>query len=166
MACKICQEKPVWKFTNQTQLCEKCFTDYFEKKVKRTIGRYHLPIGKISSSGLKARVVNRIIQDLPERKGKIGLESLNDISDAILYEMMYGKKDKLKTLLPNNKPLYFLSDREIEIYAKIKGIKGKLESRESKNKKLKQIDDFLKIIERKNPDIRHNVVKALLNYHL
>ena len=162
MPCKICKSKPVWKFTNKSQLCSKCFLEYFEKKVKNTIRKYQMPIGKVKGSSLKVRVINRITKELPERKGKISDENLDCISAEILYTMMYEDKEKLKNLLPKNQPLYFLSDKEILLYAGIKKINGKVEK--IKNKKLKEIDSFIKTIEEKNPDIRHNIVNALLSY--
>ena len=165
MVCKNCKKKPVWKFTNQTQLCASCFVKYFNKKVKGTIRKYKMPIQKIKKKSLKANVINKIIMELPNRKGKLIEESLNDISNAILYIMMYDNKDKLRKLLPCNQPLYFLSDKEILLYAKLKRIKGKISNEKAKIGKLKQIDDFLVSLEKKNADIRLNVVNAMLkNY--
>lgn len=122
-----------------------------------------MPIQKINSSQLKAKIINSIIKELPERKGKISVESLDDISSTILYIVMYGKQEKLSGFLPKNQPLYFLSDKEILLYAKIKKISGKLEIPKGK---LKEIDNFIKTIEEKNPDIRHNIVNALLGYRV
>jgi hypothetical protein len=53
-----------------------------------------------------------------------------------------------------------LSDKEILLYAKIKGIKGKL----VENREMKKIDAFIKKIEERNPDIRKNVVNASGNF--
>lgn len=159
MTCKLCQEKPVWKFTNQRQLCSLCFVKYFEKKVKATIRKYSMPI-HFKEKSLKTKVINLITKNLPERKGKIQEQSLDDISSNILYIMMHDAAEKLKKLLPKNQPLYFLSNKEILLYAKIKKIKGKII--EKKDKRLKDINNFIKKIEQKNPDIRHNIVKALL----
>ena len=186
MACKLCQEKPVWKFTNQQQLCSKCFVKYFENKIKKTIRKYNMPINTINKNNLKAKfcdaknknnlkakfcdaknknnlkakVINSILKEIPKRKGKVREDSLDDISISILYIVMYGNIDNLKKIIPKNQPLYFLSEKEILLYAKIKKIKGKLE--ENKNKRAKEISNFIKIIEQKNPDIRQNVVGALL----
>jgi len=159
MPCKLCKKNPVWKFTNQQQLCASCFVKYFESKVKKTIRKYKMPTSKIKGNSLKANIINDIIQGLPERKGKISEESLDNISSYILYIVMYGNTDDLKKFVPKNQPLYFLSDKEILLYAKIKKIKGKIEKKKSKDK---EIDDFVKHIEQKNPDIRQNVVNAML----
>jgi len=212
MSCKFCNVKPVWKFTNQQQLCEKCFVEYFEKKVRSTIRKYKMPINPVNGNSLNAKVINSIIKNLPERKGKISEENLDAISLAVLNEMINGKAENLASLHPKNQPLYFLSDKEIELYAKIKktrlnsnsflgcqenlrfsgtenckknsraiflcsemrahpegcfkqasisdikGIKGEIKEATGKKKK---INDFIKKIEQKNPDIRHNIIKAL-----
>ena len=159
MTCKLCQKNPVWKFTNKQELCETCFVRYFESKVKKTIRKYNMPINKIKGNNLKASIINNIMQGLPERKGKMSLDNLDDISNSIMYIMMRRDKKELKKLFPSSQPLYFLSDKEILLYAKIKRIKGKIEKRKGKEK---EIDDFIKHIEQKNPDIRQNIVNAVL----
>ena len=158
MPCKLCKKQAVWKFTNQQQLCESCFVNYFESKVKKTIRKHGMPINALSKNNLKAKVINNIIKNLPERKGKLSEENLDHVSTGILYIMMHGNAEKLKTLLPKNQPLYFLSDKEVLLYAKLKGIKGKL----GKNRKLAEINDFIAVIEQKSPDLRQNVVNAVL----
>lgn len=160
MSCKNCNINPIWKFTNKQQLCEKCFAEYFERKVKSTIRKYNMPIQAVKGNSVKAKVINSILKNLPERKGKISEENLDDISLAILNEVMHGKSENLKKFLPKNQLLYFISYKEIEIYAKIKKIKGTIKEATGKKKKL---NDFIKRIEEKNPDIRHNVVLALIN---
>lgn len=157
MKCQ-CKTKPVWRFTNQRQLCASCFVKYFEKKLKSIIRKYKMPISKIKNNNLKIKIINRIIENLPERRGRLSWESLDDISNNVVYEMMYGRGN-IKRLMPKNQPLYFLSDKEILLYAKLAGIKGKIEERRGR---VREIDNFIMEIEKKNPDIRHNVVKALI----
>ncbi len=150
--------KTVWKFTNKRELTAHEFVDYFERKVRGTIRKYNLPINPVSGNSLNAKVINSIIKNLPKRKGKISEENLDDISLAVLNEMISGKAENLSKFLPVNQPLYFLSDKEVELYAKIKGIKGKIKKSKEKEEK---INNFIKKIEQKNPDIRHNIIKAL-----
>lgn len=107
---------------------------------------------------LKARVINNIIKSLPQKRGKLSDDSLTDISNNVLDIIMHKNESELKKWLPYNQPLYFLSDKEILLYAKIKKIKGKIK----KNKKLEEINNFIEKIEKKNPDIRHNIINALL----
>lgn len=122
-----------------------------------------MPINKINKKDLKANVINYITKTLPERKGSLSLDSLNDISSKILYSMMYGNSEELKNFFPKNQPFYFLSDKEIGLYSKIKKIKGKIKEAKEKNKdKLKGINNFVQEIEKKNPDIRHNIMVALI----
>ncbi len=162
-------KKIVWKFTNKTELTAQEFMHYFEKKVKATIRKYQMPIQEIrqgnkkqdNKNNLNASVINSIIKNIHLRKGNLSSESLTDISNKILYAMMYQNSRNLKKLLPKNQPLYFLSDKEIQLYAELKKIKGK--PKESRiNKKLNEISKFIETIEQKNPDIRLNIVKALL----
>lgn len=125
-----------------------------------------MPIGIIKKNNLKAKVINNILKKLPKRKGKISEDSLDDVSTDILYIMMHDNVEKLKALFSKNQPLYFLSEKEILLYAKLKKIKGKIKREKfqikPKNKKLKEINNFIEKIEQKNPDIRHNIVRALI----
>jgi hypothetical protein len=161
MTCKICQTSPVWKFTNKQQLCSGCFVRYFEKKVLYTIRKYQMPISIIKKTDLNSKIINNIIKNLPKRTGKLSSENLDDISLGILNEMMNRDSKNLNRFLPKNQPLYFLSDKEIELYAKIKKISGKTKKLAAKEKK---INDFIIKIEQKNPDIRQNIVNALTSY--
>lgn len=147
--------KIVWKFTNKLELTEHQFVDYFGRKVKSTIRKYNMPIGLVKNKGIKAEIINGIIKNLPKRAGIVKDDNLDEISVSILYEAMHrGDLDKF---LPRNQPLYFLSDKEIMLYAKIKKIKGKIPGNKDK-----KIENFIKEIEKKNPDIRHNIVNAVL----
>ena len=163
MACRFCRTKSVWKFTNQQQLCASCFARYFESKVKKIIRKYQMPISILKKKSLKAEIINIIIKDLPERKGRLSDENLNDISNKILENIIFSNMSSLKNylpkFLPKNQPLYFLSDEEILLYARIKKIRGKINE---PKKRLVDINNFIKKIEEKNPDIRHNIVDALL----
>lgn len=159
MVCRLCEKNPVWKFTNQRQLCDVCFVQYFERKVKATIRKHNMPIGAVKGRGLKEKILSKIMKNLPERKGKISTENLDDISLGILNAMMHGDSKKLWRFLPKNQPLYFLSDKEILLYGRINKIKGTMDSRTGK---LEEIKNFIKKIEQTNPDIGHNITMALL----
>ncbi len=156
-------KKIVWEFTNKRKLTPAEFIIYFEKKVKSTIRKYNMPIHEIKKQGkktLKRKIINSIVKKLPYRKGKLSDENLNQISDKIFYIMMYGNsKKELKKLLPKNQPLYFLSNKEILLYSRLKNIKGIIKK---PPKKIRDIDNFIKIIEKTNQDIRQNIVKALI----
>ena len=151
--------KPVWQFTNQRKLTKQEFIRYFEKKVKSTIRKYGMPINLIKSNNLKAKVINNIVKELPIKKGKLTSDNLNDVSVGILYIMIYGNEKELEKLKPKNQPLYFLSNKEILLYAKLVGINGELVEKKGK---MKGIDAFIIKLEEKNQDIRLNIVNGLL----
>jgi hypothetical protein len=162
MPCKFCKTKPVWTFTNKQQLCKSCFARYFEHKVKSTIRKYEMPIQTTKKDSLNSKILSKILLGLRERKGKISDENLNSLSVSILHEVIYGDSKNLKKYLPKNQPLYFLSDKEIELYAKIKGINGKTVKEKGEREK---INKFIQKIEEKNPDIRHNIVDSVIRLY-
>lgn len=151
----------VWKFTNQRELDKGQFIDYVERKVFRTIRKYDmLPNDKIirmvKTNSLNYNILKKII----ETKFKV-----EDSNESNMYEdnLSQAAEDIFKNLLegrymgpdPNKRPLYFLSDKELELYAKLKGIKGE---KRKQNKKIQELfEKFLK----KNQDLELNIVKAL-----
>jgi len=159
----------VHEFTNKVKLCRECFIDYFERKIFRTIRKYQM--GMLNIAGDKKDARYKIIKIIsgkikisrsPKAKAMTGIKNLNDFSAEIISGVMNQRFD-IKDFLPKAKnkefPLYFMPDKEILLYAKLKRIKGKIENPKGKSK---QIDDFLVSLEKKNPDIRLNVVNALL----
>lgn len=154
----------VWQFTNQRKLNEKEFTDYFERKIFRTIRKYKmLPKNRIvllkKSEDLNSLVLKKVI----EKKFKVGFSSrpnfnsdnLSSCAERILKNVIEGNFIGPKPKEEISYPLYFLSDKEIELYAKIKNIGGK---KRKPNKKIRElIDKFAE----KNPDIEINIVNAL-----
>jgi hypothetical protein len=160
MTCSKCKTRPVWKFTNQTQLCKKCFEDYFERKVWKTI-RTHglLPKNKIflikKSEDLNTKVLINVIKEKFNidfsNKPNINNNNLSSESEIIFSNLLKGnfKKSKL-----SSSPLSQLSDEEIELYAKLKNIHGK------KRIKNTQVQQLFSKFKSKNPDLEHNVVRA------
>ena len=161
MVCKNCKIRPVWKFTNQTQLCRNCFIDYFERKVFRTIRKDKMLFkGKIirlkKDSTLNAQVLKFVLEKkfpvIFGGKPNFSFDNLSQAAEEIFSNILKGKFEGPK---PNNKPLYFLSDKEVELYAKLKGIKGKT------RKHNKEIQQLFGRFTAKNPDLEHNIVNAL-----
>jgi len=154
----------VWEFTNQRKLTKSGFIDYFERKVFRTIRKYNmLPKNKIIKLKKDLTLNTQILKSILEKKFKVKFveqpnfssKNLSQIAEEIFSNIL---KAKFKGLTPTAKPfmpLYFLFDKEVELYAKLKGIKGK---KRKQNKKVQQL--FEKFIE-KNPDLEHNIVNAL-----
>ncbi|MCK5321316.1 hypothetical protein KAJ38_01945 [Candidatus Pacearchaeota archaeon] len=150
----------VWQFTNQRKLSKKEFIDYFERKIFRTIRKHSiLPKDKIitlkSSSSLNTNILKTVLEKKFQvkftSKPKLLSDNLSQLSEDIFKNILQGKFNGPKI---NNKPLYLLSDKEVELYAKLKNIKG---SKRKKNEKIQNLfEKFLK----KNQDLELNIVKA------
>ena len=156
--------KTVWTFTNQRELDKNEFINYVERKVFRTIRKYEmLPKNKViilkNDRTLNFEILKSIIQTKFEVKESSKPNFLNDnLSEAaedIFENLLNGNFTGPE---PKNRPLYFLSDKELELYAKLKGIKG---NRRKQNPKIQNLfNKFLK----KNQDLELNVVKALSQF--
>ena len=154
----------MWEFTNQRKLTKKEFIVYFEKKVFRTIRKYEmLPANKIFRMGkprdLNSKILAKILGSKfkVEFSGKLNCssENLSGIAEDVFGNILDGK---FKGVKPKDKliyPLYFHSDAEIRLYAKLVGLKGPI------NKRNKRIQELFGKFMDKNPDLELNVVKAL-----
>jgi len=166
------KETTVWQFTNQKRLTKSEFINYFERKVFRTIRKFEmLPKNKIfklkmpqnSNKGgtpSGADLNTTILKHILEKKFKVDFSSSPNISsdnlsqaaESIFKNLLNGKMSGPK---PDDKPLYYLSDKEVELYAKLKNIKGK---KRIEDKKIQLLFNKFK---KKNQDLELNVVKAL-----
>ncbi len=162
MACTNCNKKPIWEFTNKTKLCKNCFTDYFERKIFRTIRKYRLlPKSRIIKIKKSADINTKVLVNVLQKKFKIEFSKNPDISpknlsesaEDIFLNLLKGRF-KSKTFDKKSQPLLFLSDKEIEVYAKINNIKGKSRT---KNKKAALLFEKFTL---KNPDLEHNILNA------
>jgi len=156
-------ENFVWEFTNQRKLTKKEFINYIERKVFRTIRKFDgLPKDKIflmkENDNLNTTVLKYILEKKFEvrlvKTGKINVlnDNLSDVAEKIIRKSLKG--DFIFDILKNKKPLYYVSDIELELYAKLVGIKGEKKKRDEKIQKL--FEKFFK----KNPDLELNVLKA------
>jgi len=153
--------KTVWTFTNQKELNKSQFIDYFERKVFRTIRKYDmLPKNKIitlmKSDGLNTQVLEKIIEKKFKvnwgTKPNISTDNLSQIAEDTFKTILKGN---FKKQITKNAPLAQLSDREVELYAKLTKTKG---TKRKQDKKIQNLfDKFLK----KNQDLELNVVKAI-----
>ncbi|MFA5060767.1 MAG: hypothetical protein WC494_00425 [Candidatus Pacearchaeota archaeon] len=157
-------EKKVWKFTNQRELNKKEFINYFERKIFRTIRKYGmLPKDRIillkKSDNLNYLVLKRVLGGKFKvkfsNKPNFSSENLSECAERIFINILKGKFTGPKPKDKISRPLYFLSDKEIELYAKIKNIYGG--KRKSNRKIGKLIDKFSE----KNQDIEINIVNAM-----
>jgi len=153
--------KTVWIFTNQRELNKSQFIEYFERKVFRTIRKHRmLPKDKIitlkKDSSLNTIILKKVIEKKFEvdwaTKPNLSTDNLSQIAEDIFKEILKGN---FKKQTPKNAPLAQLSDKEIELYAKLTSTKG---TKRKQDKKIQSLfDKFLE----KNQDLELNVVKAI-----
>jgi hypothetical protein len=153
--------KTVWKFTNQKELNKSQFIDYIERKVFRTIRKHQmLPKNKIinlkKSQDLNTAVLKKILEKKFTvkfcTKPNISSDNLSQSAEEIFENILKGKFTGPQ---PDNRPLYYLSDKEIELYAKLENIKG---AKRKTNKKIQNLfEKFLK----KNKDLELNIIKGI-----
>ena len=153
--------KTVWTFTNQRELNKSQFLDYVERKIFRTIRKYQiLPKNKIiildKSKNLNAVVLKKILktkfQVKQSTKPNLSSDNLSQIAENIFKNILEGKFHY--PLPPTSYPLIYLSDKEIELYAKLKNIKG------TKRKQDKKIQALFNKFLKKNQDLELNIIKA------
>jgi hypothetical protein len=152
--------KTVWTFTNKRELDKNQFIDYVERKVFRTIRKHQiLPQDKViilkKANTLNAQILKQILQTKFQvkhsTKPNISTDNLSQAAEDIFKKITKGNfKNKPKT----NAPLIQLSDKEIELYAKLKNIKGE------KRKQDKTIQALFNKFLSKNQDLEINIIKA------
>jgi hypothetical protein len=159
MTCKKCRIKPVWKFTNQTQLCKQCFEDYIERKVFRTIRKFSMLSGREIKLKKESSLNHNVLKKIFEKKfsvmrgNEFSSENLSQVAEDVFGNVLNGKFTNISALNPK-KPLYDVSDAELELYAKLKLIKGK---KRVQDKKLREFFEKFMV---KNPDLEINIVNA------
>jgi len=154
----------VWQFTNQRKLSKKEFIDYIERKVFRTIRKYNMLPGskKIAlkkSGGLYTVILKKILETKFEvtfsTKPNFPIMNLSRAAEETFQNILKGK---FTGPMPEDKPfapLYFLSDKELGLYAKLKSISGE------KRKKNLRVQSLFEKFLHKNQDLEINIVKAL-----
>ncbi len=156
------EKRHVWEFTNQKKLTKKEFLTYFEKKVFKTIRKNEIfPKDKVfrikKGEDINTAILKKILETKFEVKEStrpnISSENSSDIAEKTFEEILKGKFKKGKG--KNNRPLYFHSDKEIKLYAKLTNTKGEEKKR---NKKIQDL--FRKFID-KNQDLELNILKAV-----
>ena len=152
--------RTVWTFTNKKELNKTQFIDYMQRKVFRTIRKNQmLPKNKIitlkKDDTLNTFVLRQILETKFEvkysTKPNISSDNLSQSAEDIFKEIIKGNfKIKPKT----NAPLIQLSDKEIELYAKLQNIKGE------KRKEEKKVQTLFNKFFKKNQDLELNILKA------
>jgi len=155
--------KHVWEFTNQRKLTASEFVDYFERKIFRTIRKYSmLPKNKIITLKKSNSLNTNVLKEILEKKFKVRFstspnfssDNLSAVAEGIFKDVIKGKFEKVTPDIGLKKPLYFLSDKEVGLYAELKRIKG------VKRKVNKKIRKFFEKFLDKNQDLEINIVKA------
>ena len=155
----------VWKFTNGRELSKSEFINYFERKAFRTIRKFQmLPEDKTftlkKSNDLNTTVLKQIletkfqVEQVPttdHRPSTTDSSNLSQIAENTFQNIIKGNFD-YKT--PENAPLIHLSDKEVELYAKLKNIEG------TKRKQDKRIQSLFEKFLNKNQDLEINILNA------
>jgi len=177
--CKLCETNPVYEFTNKRKLCKRCFVKWFQKKVLYTIRKFGMInngdiVGYKKSKNFKSVVLENVLKmlaekgnvkvvKLPSRKiNKIAVLSTIDLeAEEIIKEIIKGdlkKLDEIKSVVNKIiKPLYLFLDKEILLYAKLKGLKYKKEKLEKD-----KISKFIDETEKKHPEVKRAIVNSFL----
>jgi len=152
---------PVWKFTNQKELNKSQFINYIERKVFKTIRKHSmLPKTKIitlkKSNDLNTQVLKKILETKFQvkfsTKPNLASANLSQITEDIFKNILKG--DFNYQLSTTNSPLLLVSDKELELYAKLNKIKG------TKRKQNKKIQTLFQKFMNKNQDLELNILKA------
>ena len=179
--CKLCNEKPVYEFTNKRKLCKTCFLHYFQKKILYTIRKFKMikredVLEYEKNNSFKGVVLEYVLKSLVSRIGfelvksgkranKIAsASSIDSEAENIVKTLIKGKIGELKKDLPTEnriiKPLYLFLDEEILLYAKLKNLKF----RKVKEKKDK-IKNFEDEFEKKHPEVKRAIVNSILELY-
>src|SRR3989339_777001 len=156
--CKQCELNPVYEFTNKRKLCKICFIKYFDKKVLYINRKFDLIKPNDTIAYKKSNDVKLPFKD----STKVAISFNVDVeSHAIIKTIINGNSSKLNESSPKIgkiiKPLYLFTDKEILLYAKIKGLKFK-----DKKIKTDKITDFIDGLEVKHPEVKRAIVNSLL----
>jgi len=181
--CRQCEIKPVYEFTNKRKLCKKCFIKYFQKKVFYIIRKFKMAqrgdvIGYENDKSFRGVVLEDVLKmfvgkahvvliKMPTKKkvDKIAVSFTIDLeANEIVYEIIKGNLKKLSDIKPIDgksiKPLYLFLDKEVLLYAKLKGLKFT-----KKKQKKDKISRFINELEKKHPEVKRAIVNSYLNLY-
>ena len=175
--CKFCKTKPVYEFTNKRTLCGSCFLTYFKRKVFHTTRKF-----KMFEQGEKVFFQNKntlndvvlddvlklysgrgIIEIVKSKKvsKKVISSNIDSESEEIIQTLFKDKQKKFEFALPvmDNivKPLYLFTTKEILLYAKLRKLKFKKDSKKENN-----IVKFVNNLEEKHPEIKRAIINSYL----
>lgn len=179
--CNLCKTKPVYEFTNKRKICKTCFIRYFQKKVLYTIRKFSMikrgdKIYYKKSGDFKGVVLKHVLEMISSKSDvilittksnktkatKIALaDNIDSVSEEIINALIKGKLKKLK-MSPYEgkmiKPLYLFTDKEISLYAKLRGLKVNKEKLVVSS----GASGFVNRMEDKHPEIKRAIVNSFL----
>lgn len=185
--CKLCEQNPVYEFTNKRKLCKNCFIKYFHKKVMYTNKKFNFlkkgdSVEYKPEKDFRGVVLENILKMLETKIGvrliktpdlktakKIAIPSTIDSEADYIINILIKKDEKhLSDVAPSLKnkkkviikPLYLFLDEEVLLYAKLLNLKFK-KTKEQKNK----ISEFLDELEKKHPEVKRAVVNSYLELY-
>ena len=176
--CKICETKPVYEFTNQRKLCQRCYIQWFEKKFLYTIRKFKMidkgdKIFIPNSEDICVKVLQKLVKDYAQR-GTIKLvkvkkdakilsfKTADDFAiDVITFLLRGNEKDIIKIGKDKKEkhPLFLFLKKEVVLYARLKDIKGKREKNPTK------IGVLLEEMEKKHPEVKNAVIQSYVKYY-
>ena len=200
--CHLCKTKPVYEFTNKRKVCKTCYIRWFEKKFLYTIRKFEmLKKGDVVFYEEKKDFRNIVLEEVLKIVSKKGFVEItkkkkNNIakfaipltidffSYEIINELINGNIGKIKNNQKIIFPLRLFLDKEVELYAKLKGLKfekdtkfslfnparpTQLRSRQSRSQINEQrkffenkVVEFIDELEIKHPEIKRAIVNGVL----
>ena len=171
--------KYVYEFTNQRKLTKSEFLRWFQKKFLYTIRKFEMvkkgdTLGYKKTNDFRGVVLSDLLKmysekapvevvKLPSKKTNkiVSPETATSESLKIIQDLFKGKLDNKKYFPIQGKtikPLYLFLDKEVLLYAKLKGLKFS-KPKEEKSEIFKLIKD----LETKHPEIEHGIVNSYLS---
>jgi hypothetical protein len=169
----------VYEFTNQRKLTKSEFLRWFQKKFLYTIRKFEMIkkgdiLGYKKSTNFRDVVLDDLLKlystkapvevvKLPSKKAKkiVSSETASSESLEIIQELFKGKlktKEHKPTIGKIIKPMYLFLDKEVLLYAKLKGLKH-VKPKQDKDK----ISKLIKDLETKHPEIEHGIINGYLS---
>ncbi|MBW2978433.1 hypothetical protein KY331_06320 [Candidatus Woesearchaeota archaeon] len=161
MRCYLCGRTAVIKKQKNRVICNKCFCWLFEKRIRKqtrldksfSSGDRILVIGEVAKYLVKSITKDMNVKLVSKNYNKKIIEwTLDDELNQFVKGMFEGKgrrKEEKKVI----KILKNVTDEEVKLFAKIKGLKFK------PNKKDKAIQKFLDSVQAKYPNAKYNLLR-------
>lgn len=186
--CKQCETHPVYEFTNKRKVCKACFLRWFFKKFLYTIRKFKMInkdelIGYVSGGCFRGVVLEEMLNmfaekapieivklkgspsklpKIPKKVDKLAISNTSDVLAINLIQNLINKKiDQIKPVERKIiRPLLLFLDKEVLLYAKLRGLKFKKVKEKKDN-----LGKFLDEMEQKHPEMKRAIVNGCLTLH-